>query len=294
MDRPDGDDLEAKWPDVEDAIRTRQLPFFPAPLLRAPLEPGTWPPSRRLAPSQRRFPFPAFPLPVSAPLWSAWPGGRPVEEFLDLAVSLQAALVYAYRWFLEPQELEDLRSAIASEDGDLSADAAALLDLGQGHLGETRLIQVAFVHSSVGHFWWSEADWYEELALRAADVQDLAEVVEEAESHIRVDAWAQSLAESPEFQKGTNKDARRRIALRLIPDLDRIASSAGWSGRRAVSEVLTLAWEIYLARIRPEQESRIAAEARALLAEGLSKDKAAGRLGIGREKLNQLLGRYPH
>jgi len=60
------EDLDGLWAEIEDEFERRGLRVFPAPLLRAPLEPGTWLPARRLADPRKRFLWP-----MSMPIFGA-------------------------------------------------------------------------------------------------------------------------------------------------------------------------------------------------------------------------------
>lgn len=285
------EDLDGLWAEIGGEFERREVRVFPAPLLRAPLEPGTWPPSRRLAEPQKRFPWPMS-VPISAPLWTTWPTDAGIASFLDLAAELRVGLVYAYRWYLEPFAIDDLRAFLSSV-GEPSAEASRLLDEAQEHLGATRLIQVAFSHDGIGHFWWFEASWYRTLAEWAEDFKRATAVVEEAESHARGEVWVQTLAHSPEFQRAGSEEARRRVACQLIPEMESLARSDSPWERRPIRKVVRSAWETFQSEILPGQEETIAAQARELQAVGLAKWEVAARLGMGTSKLNRILGQCP-
>jgi hypothetical protein len=114
----------------------------------------------------------------------AWPVGRSVEEFLDLASALGVRMIYASAQLFGEEESERLRLMVpATIPGDDDFVRAAEL------LWSGRVVRVALVWmlDGVAHYWGQEADWYSSLWQEAESIRQGGQPVVYALAGGRID-----------------------------------------------------------------------------------------------------------
>lgn len=259
---PGHGDLDDLWSDVKPAIEARGFNVFPGPL-----NPGGGP-------------------------FVEWPPSPSVDDFLEVATTLAAGVVYTWAFRYGPDDAA-LLSAELLDDPD--EEVQALLSEASSRVGQIHMISVGFAVGGVAHLWEATADWYDDLeARRRRRVAD-AGVLREAEVSLREAEWVKKLADDLKFQSAKSNDSRHRVALALFPELDELSKdltnpNTRWLAHRVVRQ----AWDLYEAEIKPEQERQIARDARRLMeTEELSKVDAAARFGMGETRLRRILGMYP-
>jgi hypothetical protein len=252
------EELDSVWSEVEEQLAQRGCLVFPADI-----DPGEGP---------RAY----------------WPDG-PISEFLDLAEQLGAAPIFASAARFEPDDLEDLDRFLAQSS---SKTAKSLLHQAQQHTGDVYEVQVAFVNGGAFLVWTAIAEWYEEMQARADEEADSADVVRSAEQSLQEDAWVQALARSAKFERAKTLEQRLRVAEQTFPELEQMRSSSDPWFRAAPRRIVRAAWDLYLEEIQPEQERRIAQQAKALLESGARKYEVAGQLGVSENRLNRILAQY--
>lgn len=224
--------------------------------------------------------------------WMDAPEGA--EAFLNLASELGVRVVYAWAIPFDPEEfLEELEDPIPE---DLRTDLERLREEARAYAGRLERFTAVWIHGGLAHSYTEEAEWAAPLRERKEALQEAIRAIEEArrlEAVEDLERAARRLAEDPAFGEARTYDAQIRIAQRLFPELKRRwAMEDPLGSRRRWEELVQEARAIYEAEVRPARERALAEEARRLLAAGMKKTEAAARLGVTRERLDRLLGRY--
>ncbi len=277
-------ELEQVWPEVQKELASRGFMVFPSP-------PVNMDQSGSSAPS---------------PL-AMWPPDRTLEEFLDLAVALSMRLVYAWEWRFTEQDLDDVMGEW-DQASESASEARPPRRRVAGYVGRITSINVQFTYGGVVHGWEQHAPWKAELeSLRppAVDADSDTEGWDQTIRRLNRDfgdkreAWVDRLARDDAFQRTSFGRAKTEVVLRAIPELSEAASREGVdiiassATRSFAREIGADAWARYKSVIIPERERELARQGRELMARGMSRTEAAGRLGMGKDKLGRLLAQYP-
>lgn len=252
-------DLDAAWASIEAAISERGLLVYPSALDGA-----------------------------DAP----WPDGRSVEEFLDLAVALGVKVMYVEVNRFQRSDIDEL--GLGEEE---TETAAALLKLARKHVGRVATLELYFVFDGVTHMWGGYTDWWQQLAEGPEPGDGKASAPSEDppwnESDYPVEEWVRLLAQDTEFQDAQwHPRAQTRVAKARIPDLAELAGETHGHGYWLLHRVIREATELYVEEYRPAREQALAAEAQALLDQGLPKYRVAAQLHLSASRLNRILGQY--
>lgn len=226
------DDLTALWEGIAEWCEHEGLPLYPS----VPLGEGV----------------------VAA----EWPGGSPNNwiDFFTLAQRVQCKLVYGVAPKLTEDDLE------GAEDLDLGP----LLEVARAHLGQPRVIVLAFVLGGVLHLWEYEPEW--SAALRSGD-EDEQEEGETHPSEIQVEAevrrleqeipdWEGMLLASKEFLSGRTRTQRREAIGNIIPQMRDWLEIMEWETRDpavvAQSRVAFKAWQLAEQRVEGRRAEIVA------------------------------------
>ena len=208
-----------------------------------------------------------------------WPEQDGIEKFLALGHTLGVRLVYIGQSTLTQERL-DLLAAFATDELGVDEELSKALATARQHVGRLQQVQVSWVFAGQTHVFAIESPWHPEVQEQI----DGWMVGSRRSRAQRVDEYAKRLAQEPRFYNAHGgEEGRRYVARQLMPDVERFH----------VDRIADQAWVIYMNDFLPEQERLLAADVRALLADGVSALDTARRLGLTRSKVDRLLRLYP-
>ena len=229
-------------------------------------------------------------------LWSAAdPSG-----LIDLAVDLDAPLLYLDRYELDQQAADERRDRAneflslwrmqnkqsPDHDPGLPAVVAVRLDRFTSHTGEAWFVRVAFALHGVVHAWHGQAGWYTDLV---QELQSAIDAVAEDTHRESVDRRRQAeddarvLTGDEEFCRQRNRRGKERArAEELLPGAD------GARIRMAMNE----AGRAYPTDAQRRFEANWAALTHEMLADGVPFTAAARRIGVADTRLRNLLAEH--
>lgn len=226
-----------------------------------------------------------------------WPDPDDVDGFLTVAAVAGAGVVYAHATELDGIALAGLVATPRRREP--HPDVADVLIEGEAFLGRTAVVEVAWMLDGMAHVLTIEADWYRRLQDRLRDLEVAEYMDAEADELLlshrleRVPAWAEEVSRQEDFQRTRSVAERGEVVCRLVAELGQARERGEAGARIVIAEVAREAWRIFEEEIRPRQEREMAQIAHSLLMSGLKKYEVAARMGVGKERLNTLIARYP-